>query len=106
MYSSLNGEGISHEDYQNANNVWKEFKMKTLRDYHELYNMTDVVLLADVFENFRDIFIKTYGLDPALYYTVPGFAWHAALKATNIELELLTDIVMIDMVKAGTRGGI
>ena len=59
--------------------------MKNLEDYHNLYNQVDVLLLADVFENFRDICIKNYNLDPAHYYTAPGLAWDAALK---VELEL------------------
>ena len=61
FYSRLSGEDISHDDYQHAKKVWKEFGMKTLRDYHDLYNQSDVLLLADVFENFRDVCCKNYG---------------------------------------------
>ena len=80
---------------------WNIFK-----DYHNLYNETDVLLLADVFENFRDICIKNYKLDPAHYYTAPGLAWDAALKITEVELKLLSDIDMLLMVEEGTRGGV
>ena len=80
--------------------------MKTLQDYHDLYNEADVLLLADVFENFRDICIKNYKLDPAHYYTAPGVAWDAALKVTKVELELLSDIDMLLMVEKGIRGGV
>ena len=100
FYSRLNDEGISDEDYAHARKVWKTFEMKTLQDYH------DVLLLADVFENFRDICIKNYKLDPAHYYTAPGLAWDAALKITEVELELLSDIDMLLMVEEGTRGGV
>ena len=62
--------------------------------------------MADVFENFRDICIKNYNLDPAHYYTVPGLAWDAALKVTNVELELLSDMDMLLMVEKGIRGGV
>ena len=72
FYSRLNDEGISDEDYQHAQKVRKTFEMKALKDYHNLYNQVDVLLLADVFENFRDICIKNYKLDPAHYYTAPG----------------------------------
>ena len=74
FYSRLNDEDISDEDYLHAQNVWKTFEMKTQEDYHNLYNKLDVLLLADVFENFRDICIKNYNLDPAHYYTAPGLS--------------------------------
>ena len=106
FYSRLNEKGISDEDYIHAQKVWKTFNMKTLEDYHNLYNKTDVLLLADVFENFRDICIKNYKLDPAHYYTAPGLAWDAALKVTEVELELLSDIDMLLMVEKGIRGGV
>ena len=102
----LSGEDISHDDYQHAKKVWKEFGMKTLRDYHDLYNQSDVLLLADVFENFRDVCCKNYGLDPAWYYTAPGLAWDAALKITDVKLELLSDPDMLLMIEQGIRGGI
>ena len=80
--------------------------MKNLEDYHNLYNQVDLVLLADVFENFRDICIKNYNLDPAHYYTSPGLAWDAALKLTEVKLELLSDPDMLLMVEKGIIGGI
>ena len=80
--------------------------MKTFKDYHDLYNVSDVLLLADVFENFRDVCMKNYQLDPAWYYTAPGLAWDAALKKTGVELELLSDPDMLLMFEKGIRGGI
>ena len=106
FYSKLSGKGISEKDYKHAWNVWNTFKMETLKDYHDLYNETDVLLLADVFENFRDICLKNYGLDPVYYFTAPGLAWDACLKKTGIKLELLSDIDMLLMFEKGTRGGI
>ena len=87
FYSRLNDEDISDEDYAHAQKVWRVFKMENFKDYHNLYNETDVLLLADVFENFRDICIKNYKLDPAHYYTAPGLAWDAALIITEVELD-------------------
>ena len=106
FYSSLTDSNISSEDYEHATNVWNTFKCKTLGDYHDLYLKTDVNLLADVFENFRNLCLQQYKLDPANYYTSPGLSWDALLKKTNVELELLTDYDMYLMIEKGLRGGI
>ena len=106
FYSRLTGEGISDEDYERAKKVWEFFDMKTLKDYHDLYNVTDVLLLADVFENLRNICMENYKLDPAHYFTAPGLAWDACLKITGVELELLSDIDMLLMIEKGIRGGV
>ena len=106
FYSNLSGKGITEKDYKHAGDVWNSFKMKTFKEYHELYNITDVLLLADVFENFRDLCLKIYGLDPVYYFTAPGLAWDACLKITDIDLELLSDPNMLLMFEKGIRGGI
>ena len=106
FYSRLTGEGISDEDYEHVKKVWKVFGMKTLQDYHDLYNVTDVLLLADVFENFRNVCMENYKLDPAHYFTAPGLAWDACLKITDVKLELLSDIDMLLMIEKGIRGGV
>ena len=104
FYSKLNDEGISDDDYQHAINVWNTFKCKTIRDYHDLYLKSDVLLLSDVFENFRKTCLKRYNLDPAHYYTSPGLAWDACLKETGQELQLLHDYDMLMMFERGIRG--
>ena len=106
FYSSLTEENITDDDYDRAQKVWKEYDIKNLGDYHDLYLKTDVCLLADIFERFRDISLNIYKLDPAHYYTAPGLAWDAALKITDVKLELLTDINMLLMIERGMRGGI
>ena len=106
FYSNLNMEDIDDIDYRHGNNVFKGFKLDNLEDYHDLYVKSDILLLADVFENFRDMCIKVYELDPAHFVSLPGPAWQACLKKTNIELELLTDYDMLLMVEEGIRGGI
>ena len=106
FYSKLNDCDISNEDYAHAETVWEEFGCKTFRDYHDLYNRSDVLLLSDVFENFRDVCMKYYKLDPAWYYTSPGLSWDAMLKKTKVILELLSDYDMLLMFKKGIRGGV
>ncbi|XP_046399469.1 uncharacterized protein LOC124165964 [Ischnura elegans] len=106
FYNRLTDECISDDDYTHALNVWSSFKCKTLGDYSDVYLKSDVTLLADVFENFRNICIGTYKLDPSWYYTTPGLSFDAMLKYTDIELELLTDYDMLLMIEKGIRGGI
>ena len=106
FYSQLYDEDISDEDYQHAIKVWNTFECKTIRDYHDLYLKSDVLLLADVFENFRKTCLKHYNLDPAHYYTSPGLAWDACLKETGQHLQLLHDYDMLMMFERGIRGGI
>ena len=106
FHSVLNDSEISEEDYLHAQNVWETFKMKTMRDYHDLYLKSDVLLLSDVFENFRDVCLDNYRLDPIFYYTAPGLAWDACLKITKVRLELLTDYDMLMMIEKGIRGGV
>ena len=106
FYSNLNMEDIDDIDYRHGNNVFKSFKLENLGDYHDLYVKSETFLLADVFEDFRDMCIKEYELGPTHFVLLPGLAWQACLKKTNIELELLTDYDMLLMVEKGIRGGI
>ena len=106
FYSRLNNKNISTSDYEHAEKVWKKFNMSTFKDYHDLYMKTDVLLLSDVFETFRDVCMKNYKLDPCWYYTSPGLSWDAMLKKTKIELDLLHDPNMLLMIEKGIRGGI
>ena len=91
FYSNLNMSNVSEDDYQHAQKVWKEFGIRNLGDYHDLCLQTDVILLANVFEAFRNTCLEHYKLDPAHFYTSPGLAWKACLRKTRVRLELLTD---------------
>lgn len=106
FYSKLQESHISDEDYEHACLVWDAFDIKSLGEYSDLYMQTDILLLADVFENFRRTCHEIYGLDPAHYMTAPSLSFDAMLKYTKIDIELLTDVDMLLFVERGIRGGI
>lgn len=107
FYSKLTDSDISVTEYEFAKKIWITFQeIKTLGDYSDLYLKCDVLLLTDVFENFRKNCLKIYKLDPVHYYTAPGLSFDAMLRYTKVEIELLTDIDMLLFVEQGIRGGI
>ena len=106
FFSILNNEHISDENYKHAQNVWNTFNLKNMGEYHDLYLQSDILLLTDVFENFRKTCLEYYKLDPCHYFTSPGLSWDAMLKMTDIKLELMTDIDMFQFIEKGLRGGI
>ena len=124
FYSRLNMKGISDQDYEHAQQVWNTMEKKALGCYHDTYLKTDVLLLADIFETFRNTYLKNYKLNLAQFYTAPGLAWQALLKTAaeycehekkgkdcdlcsdEFRRELLTDIIMLLMVEKGIRDGI
>ena len=75
FYGVLNLLGISECNYENAQRVWREFGMKELGNYHDLYLKTDVLLLNNVFETFMMTCLEHYTLDPAHFYIFPRLAW-------------------------------
>ena len=84
FFSSLYNAHISDEDYEHAQHVWQSFNIQHLGQYSDLYLKTDVILLAEVFENFRNNCLAAYELDPAHYYITPGLSWDAILKNTQV----------------------
>ena len=106
FYSILNDTNISESDYEHAKQVWSEFQIKDLGDYHDLYLRTDVLLLADVFESFRKTCLEYYRLDPCHYYSAPGLSWDALLRMTKINLDLISDLDQQLFIEKGMRGGI
>ena len=92
-------EDITDVDYRHAKRVFKNFNNKKLGDHHDFYVQRDTLLLADVFENFRNKCIEIYELDSIYFLSAPGLTWQACLKKTGIKLELLTDVDMLLMVK-------
>jgi len=104
FFSTLTDEGISDADYAHAQEIWKKFHIRTLQQYHNLYLETDVVLLADIFEAFREMSLNYYELDPMHYYSGPGKSWNACLKMTKQPLDLFTDPDKYLFSEKGMRG--
>ena len=88
----LTGKNISNDDFEFFNLVCNKMNIKNMGEYHDLYLKTDVLLLADVFENFRKVYNNYYKLDPCHYISSPGLSWDACFKMTKKELELLTEL--------------
>jgi len=107
FYNDLREEEIKDSEYERANTVWNLFNCKNMGDYHDLYLKTDVCILADVFENWRNICLKFYGLDPAYYFTSPSLSWDALLKMTDRKIEVFNNeqYDMLLMVEKAKRGG-
>ena len=99
-------KGISDSDYNHTLEAWDKLGCKTFGDYHDKYLEGDVCLLADVFESYRNRSLQTYGLDPACYITSPGMSWDAFLKQTKVQIDLMSDPIMVNMIERGLRGGI
>ena len=104
--NKMKNEDISEEEKEQVKKVWNSIPDCTIGAYSDLYLKTDVLILADVFEAFRDLSVKIYSLDPVNFYTTPSLAWQAMLQKTGIELDLITDKTMYLMIENGIRGGI
>ena len=77
---------ISDADYAHAQREWMTFNMHTFGEHHDLYLLTDVLLLADVFKSFRYMAIRDYHLDPCHFFSLPGLSWNTMLKMTGIKI--------------------
>ena len=106
FYSLLTNEEISESEYAHAQKVWETFGIENMGQYHDLYLKSDVLLLADIFENFRETNLTNSGLDPAHYVSSPGLSWDAMLKMTNVKLDLISDVDTQNFIEKGMRGGI
>ena len=106
FFNDLTKKHISDEDYSFVQELWKTFNLKTLGELHDLYMMTDTLLLADVFEFYRTTIIQNYGLDPAHFYTAPSLSWSAGLKYTKVKLEIPRDVDVHIFIDKALRGGI
>ena len=106
FFNKLNDEPLSESDYQLAMDTWEIFNITNLEEYDNHYLKLDVLLLADVFQNFRDIIYSQHKLDCLHFYTLPSLSWAMALKFTKVKLDLFTEPSMYLMVETSLRGGI
>ncbi|XP_066585562.1 uncharacterized protein [Prorops nasuta] len=93
-------------DYTHALKVWNTFNIQNIGEYFDLYLKTDVLMLADIFENFRKSCINNYRLDPVPYFILPSYTWDVMLFYTDIKLQLVTDIDILTFIERGIRGGL
>lgn len=105
FYPSFNDWNISDKDHSHARKVWETSNVKTLGGYSDIYLKTDILLLADIFENCRAKCLLTYELDALHLCTSPSLSMQAMLKMTGVEIELLTDAEMMLFVESRIRGG-
>ena len=105
-FDEMKPKEVSHEDYVYAQKVFKDFACKNLGDYTGLYVKTDTFQLSDVMENFIDVCLEKYKLDPVHYVTAASLAMDGMLKVTGVEIELLTDPNMYLFFEGGIRGGV
>ena len=103
FFSHLNLEEVSDKDLAHAKDVWETFEMSSMREYHDLYLKTDTLLLADVFENFRNMALEKFQVDPCHYVTAPSMFCDALLKTSNAQLELVSDPEMYDFIERGSE---
>jgi len=106
FYDNLKNDPLIPEEYERAKAIWDQFGIRTLREYHDLYLKMDVLLLADVFENFREAAFREHKLDCLHFVTLPSLGWQMALKHTEAEHELITDPEAYLMIENNIRGGI
>ena len=85
FYSTLSGENITDEDYSHDLKVWHTFNIQNLGEYHDLYVKRDLILLADIFQNFRDLCLKNYEIDPIHLITSPALSWQTCMKTTEVQ---------------------
>lgn len=106
FYNTLTNEHISEADYDHVKLVFKAFKCRTFKDYLSLYQMSDVVLLSEVFTSYRNMILKNYNLDPVYFVSSADLSWNCGLLISKAELQLFTDVTMYIFLESQIRGGI
>lgn len=106
FYNELDDKHITESEWNHVLDVWNEFQIETMGQYHDLYVESDVLLLCDVIGKYRKLIIREFNLDPLHFYTLPGLSLQACLKKTQVKLDLINDIEQFLMVEKAIRGGI
>ena len=106
FYEKLKQKELIGEEYEHCKHVYDKLIGKTFYDYHLAYVRCDVLLLADIFETFRETCMSYYELDPLNYISAPGLAWDALLLKTKIKLDLITDVKILEIIERQKRGGL
>ena len=106
FFSKLSNKNITKKEYNSAVTLFESMKCKTIKDYHDIYLKLDVLLLADIIENYRELSIKQMNIDPSYYISTPSFAYDCMLKDTSVKCDPLHDKSMYDMLQRGSIGGI
>lgn len=108
FFDQLSKQEIDDKEYKFFCDVWDKFKIKNMKEYTELYNKCDVALLADVFENFRNVCLTYYNMDPCHFFTLPGFSWQSMLRMTKIKIDSFNSeqLDMYLMIEKSKRGGV
>lgn len=106
FYNTLSQSHITSEEFLHAKKVWDVFDIKNLGEYTDIYLITDVLILSDVFEMFRNTSLTHYKLDPCYYVSAPGLSWDAMLLKTGAKMDLISDIEIYQMLEQGIRGGL
>ena len=101
--SHLNMEVITDANYTQAKRVCEGFEIKHLGEDHDKDVQSDILILADIFENFWNLYLEIYELDPASFLTAPKLAWQEVLRRAKVKLDLLTDIDMPLKIENGIR---
>eukprot|EP01060_Flectonema_neradi_P014484 TRINITY_DN2113_c0_g1_i9.p1 TRINITY_DN2113_c0_g1~~TRINITY_DN2113_c0_g1_i9.p1 ORF type:complete len:1015 (+),score=166.76 TRINITY_DN2113_c0_g1_i9:2734-5778(+) len=105
-YDTLSDKHISKETFAKAKKIWNMLKMKSFKEYHDLYLAGDVLGLADVMDNYRNTFIASHRLDPVYYVSLSSYSWDAMLLNTNVQLDLISDPDMYAFFEEQKRGGL
>ena len=107
VYNNLNMEDTTDVDYVHVKRIYKDFEIKNLGEYHDLYLRSNVLLLADFFENFRRMCLEIYEWDPAKLISAPStLKKRESLKNTQVKLDLITVFDMLLMIEKNIRGSI